>query len=410
MSQATAFAAEQLRQLMEDARPALEHTKTYAAVNRRSLPDIHAVNDLVRVWWDTVVVTPAWADLPQQQRQAMEAKFLENIAKHEGITPKVLDYAIMCAFFKGFAEAGKALPQNRAEPIRGYPEAAGQAGDIMSYERLSGVDVAPFLRGRVFAALTKAGLIAKADMLTLMTLVDEMEAEATTNPLYEKPHAVNIEPASLLHADDYTQLETQLRRLPAHLMPRLCVEVTERGRDNPRLKTIFANLALLKQATGCLLAYDDYRGLEGEDEHLLILQPDSVKIDGALIRPLLVEPKPDSPEFKAGIEEVRGLMARIVEHAPAAKIVAEWAETPEAYQALAALGVDAVQSYVLENRAKANPALLHLPAEVLAMRETALANLASKRGSGKELLGQKQEALRAMEHALNARLAHEMAA
>lgn len=408
-SQAAAFAAEQLRQLTLDAAPALATAKTFASLNRRSLPDVLAINGLVKIWWEEVVGTPQWSDLPQATRTHLEDSFCEKIAKHEGFSPALLDYAIMSAFFAGFALEGQALPIQRAEPIRAFPSQTAQVGAITSFERLSGVNVAPFLRGRVFKALTKAGLIAKADLMTLMTLIDELAAGGPA-AVSEGPHAVNIEPASLLHADDYTLLETQIRRLPGHLSPRLCVEITERGRDNPRLTNIFQNLALLKQATGCLLAYDDYRGLEGEDNHLLILQPASVKLDGALIRPLLVETKPNSPEFKAGIEQVRGLMNRIIEHAPTTRIVAEWAETPAAYQALAALGVDAIQSYVLENRAKADPTVLHLSPEILATRETALANLASTRTAAAETLEHKKAALLALEQIRTTNLQREMAA
>lgn len=409
VSQAAAFAAEQLRQLTLDAAPALATAKTFASLNRRSVPDVLAINGLVKVWWDDVVGTPRWSDLPQATRSHLEDAFCEKIAKHEGFTPALLDYAIMSAFFAGFATEGQALPIARAEPIRGFPTSTQQAGAIISYERLSGVDVAPFLRGRVFKALTQAKLIAKADLMTLMTLIDELAAGGPAATA-DGPHAVNIEPASLLHADDYTLLEGQIRRLPGYLSPRLCIEITERGREHKRLTTIFQNLALLKQATGCLLAYDDYRGLEGEDAHLLILQPASVKLDGALVRPLLVETKPDSPEFKAGIEQIRGMMNRIIEHAPATRIVAEWAETPAAYQALAALGVDGIQSYVLENRAKANPSILHLLPETLAAREVALTNLASMRTAAAETLEHKKANLLALDQIRTANLQRDMAA
>ncbi|MFZ2587701.1 MAG: EAL domain-containing protein [Alphaproteobacteria bacterium] len=409
MSHAAAFAAEQLRQVLEESRPALMQAKPFATVNRRSVPDVMAVNGLVRVWWDAVVVQPTWNDLPHARRMEVETAFLENIATHEGFTPKLLDYALMSAFFAGFAEAGQALPMARAEAIRAFPTTSGQAGLVASYERLSGVQVAPFLRGRVFQALTKAGLIAKADLLTLMTLVDELEAGGPA-AVSDGPHAVNIEPASLLHANDYALLEQEIRRLPKHLTPRLCVEITERGRDNPRLNTIFANLALLRQATGCLLAYDDYRGLEGEDEHLLILQPDSVKLDGTLIRPLLVEPKPDSVAFANGVKDVHSLIQRIATHAPHSKIVAEWAETPAAYQALAAEGVDGIQSYVLEKLAKTMPEVLHLSPETLTLRDTALMNLASVRTAAAAMLEDKKAALVALEQTRAASLTQAMRA
>ena len=338
MAQAVHFADQTIKGLAQEMAPALNHARLRGGPGL----SLSSINDNLKSWWSLLEKGAGLAKLPYEHLKAIQTDFLKKANLNAAFTDELVDAALMQAFFKAFKE-NSGLPSTRAEAIYAIPNTANTPGTIIAVERLSGADVVPFLRGRVFAALGKAGLSAKADLLTLAALVDELLQHDAGETLV---HNINIEPLSLLNATFCDDMEAQIRRLPRETAHRLCLEITERGREKITQEKL-AQLDRLRRTTGVQLSYDDYSGLEHEDLQLLLLQPDSVKVDGLIIKRLLVEQLRAGTPREHSHAELGMLMERIVRSAPGAKLVAEWTETHDSFLAAAALGFDAVQSKIL---------------------------------------------------------------
>ncbi len=114
-------------------------------------------------------INRAWAGINDEfikgrgaDARIVEQRFVEALEVQYG--KDLVDYALMHAVFKGFAE-GKGLPANRAEDIKTIPTETGVAPKTVKQERLTGADVPPFMRGRVFGALGKKGYSPDVDVL-----------------------------------------------------------------------------------------------------------------------------------------------------------------------------------------------------------------------------------------------------
>ncbi len=256
----------------------------------------------------------------------METKFVADMETKYG--KELVDYALMMAIYKGFAE-GNGL--SRAEDIRLVPDKAGLAPHPIKQERLSSAEVPPFLRGRTFGALGNYGYSPDIDLLGVATVVNEIlggTPPATTQ-------VVNIEPASFGKPGFQEAMKAQFERLNAHheRARLLGLEVTERGRCTPeQLDWLRAQ----RNTYGFVVGYDDLMGKPQDYEDIAVLQPDYVKLDGKFVQ------KATEAEFRTAVETVAS-------RSPKAQICAEWTETVEAYKKAAMLGVDAVQSFKLND-------------------------------------------------------------
>lgn len=340
MAQALHFADQTIKSLAQEVAPALHSARLRGGPSL----SLATINENLKAWWKSLEKAADLARLPYSRLKDIQADFLKKASVNAAFTDDLVDAALMQAFFKAFKE-GNGLPPERAEAIYSIPDRPGVKGRITTVERLSGADVVPFLRGRIFAALGKSGLSAKADLLTLTALVDELLADTEGKLI----HNINIEPLSLMNASFCDDIETQIKRLPRETAKRLCLEITERGREK-LTKEKLKQLARLRKTTGILLSYDDYTGEAHEDLHLALLQPDSVKVDGSIIKRLLVEKLRDGKFQDHSHAELLTLMERIIRNAPDATLVAEWTETTASYKAAGILGFNAVQSNVLMKR------------------------------------------------------------
>jgi EAL domain-containing protein (putative c-di-GMP-specific phosphodiesterase class I) len=344
MAHASHFADLTIKGIAQEVAPALNNARLRGGPSL----SLATINENLKAWWKALEKGAGLAKLPYSRLKDIQNDFLRKANANAAFSDDLVDAALMQAFFDAFKK-GKGLPPERAEAIYSIPDGPNRDGVILSVERLSGADVVPFLRGRVFAALGKAGLSAKADLLTLAALIDELLADPPTETLI---HNINIEPLSLLNATFCDDMEAEIKRLPRAAAKRLCLEITERGRDKITIEKL-KQLAKLRTNTGVLLSYDDYSGLAHEDLHLALLQPDSVKVDGVIIKRLLVEQLKDGETRDHSHAELTQLMQRIVRNAPDTRLVAEWTETEASYKAAAILGFDAVQSNILLKPKKA---------------------------------------------------------
>lgn len=315
------LAAMGVARLREASKPFRQH---YATTTAQPEPELEFVLAELNRVWNARQKQPGRR--PAADPATLEAKFIADMETKYG--KDLVDYALMLAIYKGFAD-GDGLA--RAEDIREVPAKAGLAPRPIKQERLTSAEVPPFLRGRTFGALGKYGYSPDIDLLGVATVVNE--ALGGTPPA--NTQVVNIEPASFGKPGFKEALKAQFERLTAHPQkaPLLGLEVTERGRCTP------AELEWLRtQRTtyGFVVGYDDLTGTPQNYEDIAILQPDYVKLDGPFVQ-------------RSSEADLRKVIETVAANAPSAQICAEWTETVEAYKKMAFLGVDSVQSFVLND-------------------------------------------------------------
>lgn len=336
------------------------------------------LNETMIQWWQKTLKRLGDAKLSEAQSELVQKEFTEGLKDYIGavVADELINGALMYVYFQGFVQQ-QALPRQRAEDMLTPPDAPATPPTARAAERLTGANVVPFMRGRLFESLGQTGFSVRADLYTLMAMVDEMLQNP--NPPAAVQH-INIEPASLINAHFYTQMEEQLRRLPKTHCAKLCLEITERGRA--RLTTDkLHHLSRLREILGIEIAYDDYMGHPWEDEQLVALKPTSVKIDGHIIKTELVELEHNTEAYAHNLAKLKDMVEHLARVAPASRLVAEWTESVRVYKDMVLLGVDEVQSYVLNAKLARDATLLNLTEAELATRAAARAHLASLRSA-----------------------------
>lgn len=338
------------------------------------------LNETMIQWWHKTEKRLSDTKLSEAQHALLQREFVDGLKDHIGavVADELINGALMYVYFQGFVQ-NHALPAQRAEAVLDVPTQADTPPQTIAVERLTGANVVPFLRGRLFESLGSTGFSVRADLYTLMALVDELLQQPTPPAAIQH---INIEPASLIDAHFYTQMQDQLHRLPKPYCARVCLEITERGRAR-LVADKLRHLSRMREVLGIQLAYDDYMGHPWEDEQLDILQPSSVKIDGHLIKTQLVELEHNAAAYAENLAGIASMLDKLAVHAPRARLVAEWTESPKVYKDLALLGVDEVQSYVLNAKLSRDKNLLNLTTAELATRSAAQARLNSLRSAGK---------------------------
>ncbi|RBY82310.1 EAL domain-containing protein [Blastococcus sp. TF02A-26] len=192
--------------------------------------------------------------------------------------------------------------------------------DVVGYEALSRFPAGP--TGRVFAAAARAGRSVELELLALRTAL----SAARHRPL-DVPMAVNLSPEALT---DREVLDVVL----AAAGDRIEVEVTEHRRvdDYPAL---LAARRELRQA-GVPVAVDDAGAGYASLQHVLKLEPEVIKLDGALVTGV------DHDPAKQALVAAMQAFARDV----GAVVVAEGVEAEGEHLALVERGVACGQGWL----------------------------------------------------------------
>jgi EAL domain-containing protein (putative c-di-GMP-specific phosphodiesterase class I)/GGDEF domain-containing protein len=176
------------------------------------------------------------------------------------------------------------------------------------------------------------GLTYALDMWVLRHTLQFMARQRDRLP--QAHFAVNLSPSSLCRPMLSQDLRTLLRHYriePARLM----LEVTE---SHLLQETDCASASLQAlRALGCRLAIDDFGTGYSSYERLKMLQVDTLKIDGSFVRGMLTNPL--DRQIIASICEVAQLKRL--------RIVAEYVESEEQFEALKTLGVSYMQGYYI---------------------------------------------------------------
>ncbi|HXO42807.1 MAG TPA: EAL domain-containing protein, partial [Thermoanaerobaculia bacterium] len=144
--------------------------------------------------------------------------------------------------------------------------------------------------------------------------------------------AINLSGQSL--ADDsflrFVVAELQARKVDPR---RICFEITETAAMS-RLGSVLRFLSALKEL-GCRFALDDFGSGLSSFAYLRHLPVDFLKIDGALVQEMAVDPVK------------RAMVASInqIGHVMGLRTVAEWVETRQVLDLVTALGVDYAQGF-----------------------------------------------------------------
>ncbi|AMP04727.1 diguanylate cyclase domain protein [Collimonas pratensis] len=186
---------------------------------------------------------------------------------------------------------------------------------------------------RVIAAAEENGSIAVIDRWVMATVLEWLDQHQAQLPL-TKFVCVNLSGASLndekFIQDLFVILEKHLR-----VVPLLCIEVTESValHDLDHTSRIIERL----QALGAKVALDDFGAGYTSFTYLKSLSADALKIDGAFIQSMNMHPANEAI-VEAIVELARNL---------GMKSIAEWVEDCAMIEALAKLGVDYVQGFIV---------------------------------------------------------------
>ncbi|PFH04411.1 diguanylate cyclase (GGDEF)-like protein [Collimonas sp. PA-H2] len=186
---------------------------------------------------------------------------------------------------------------------------------------------------RVIAAAEENGSIAVIDRWVMATVLEWLDQHQAQLPL-TKFVCVNLSGASLndekFILDLFVILEKHLQ-----VVPLLCIEVTESValHDLDHTSRIIERL----QALGAKVALDDFGAGYTSFTYLKSLSADALKIDGAFIQSMNKHPANEAI-VEAIVELARNL---------GMKSIAEWVEDCAMIEALAKLGVDYVQGFIV---------------------------------------------------------------
>ena len=186
---------------------------------------------------------------------------------------------------------------------------------------------------RVIAAAEENGSIAVIDRWVMATVLEWLDQHQAQLPR-TKFVCVNLSGASL---NDEKFIQDLFLILEKHLrvVPLLCIEVTESValHDLDHTSRIIERL----QALGAKVALDDFGAGYTSFTYLKSLSADALKIDGAFIQSMNMHPANEAI-VEAIVELARNL---------GMKSIAEWVEDCAMIEALAKLGVDYVQGFIV---------------------------------------------------------------
>jgi diguanylate cyclase (GGDEF)-like protein len=186
---------------------------------------------------------------------------------------------------------------------------------------------------KVIAAAEENGNIAAIDRWVMTTVLEWLTQHQSQLPL-TRFVCVNLSGASL---NDEKFIQDIFVILGKHLqvVPMLCIEITESValHDLEHTSRIIQRL----QALGAKIALDDFGAGYTSFTYLKSLSADALKIDGAFIQSMNAHPANEAI-VEAIVELARNL---------GMKSIAEWVEDCAMIEALAKLGVDYVQGYVV---------------------------------------------------------------
>ena len=205
-----------------------------------------------------------------------------------------------------------------------------RTGGVVGQEALlrAVTDAGEVLPGRLFAAAEEAGWTHRLDRIGRITAI-----EGAAGWLGEQALHVNFLPTSIYRPQvclASTEAAARSAGVPLHRIVFEVVE-SERVEDHDHLRRIMDHYRSL----GCRVALDDAGAGYASLSLLAALEPDVVKIDGALVRRL--------PE-RAAVAVVRGLTGTA--HELGATVVGECVETAEQADVLRDLGVDQGQGHL----------------------------------------------------------------
>ncbi|MFC5474194.1 putative bifunctional diguanylate cyclase/phosphodiesterase [Paraherbaspirillum soli] len=186
---------------------------------------------------------------------------------------------------------------------------------------------------RVVAAAEENGNIAAIDRWVLSTVLEWLTLHHRQLPR-TKFVCVNLSGASL-NDEKFIQDIFVILSKHAQVAPLLCIEITESIalHDLEHTSRFIDRL----QSLGAKVALDDFGAGYTSFTYLKELSADALKIDGAFIRSMNMHPANEAI-VEAIIELARNL---------GMTSVAEWVENCEVIEALAKLGVDYVQGYII---------------------------------------------------------------
>jgi len=230
---------------------------------------------------------------------------------------------------------GKAQPEGLflvMQPIMSLRDPCGSLNfEVLLRMRDTDGSVVP--AWKVIPAAERNGLIATIDKWVLTTTLEWLEANVQhlKNSSYV---SVNLSGGSL---NDEKFMEEAFAIMAQHRvsMQRLCIEITESValHDLANTQQFIAGI----RKYGAKLALDDFGAGYTSFSYLRSLPADAIKIDGAYVKDLLAHPANQSI-VQAIVDLTRNL---------GMKCIAEWAEDVPTLEALAELGVDYVQGYVV---------------------------------------------------------------
>jgi len=187
--------------------------------------------------------------------------------------------------------------------------------------------------GKIITAAERNGRIATIDKWVLTTTLEWLSTHAThlENSSYV---SVNLSGGSL---NDEKFIEDAFAILAQYgsTVERICIEITESVALHDLTNTRHFIDGIRKY--GAKLALDDFGAGYTSFSYLRSLPADAVKIDGAYVKDLLAHPA-NQAIVQAIVDLTRNL---------GMKSIAEWAEDVPTLEALAEMGVDYVQGYVV---------------------------------------------------------------
>ena len=208
-----------------------------------------------------------------------------------------------------------------------------RTGTLVALEGLSRFD-SERTPARWFDAAARAGLSAELELAAAESVLDLLRDGRTVPDGVAV--SVNLSPATALNAD----LAALLHGVD---LARVIVEITEHHPVSDYAG--FCAFLAPWRARGLRLAVDDAGAGYASLQHVLMCEPDWIKLDIALIRGVDVD-----PVRKALL---RAVIAFAVE--AGIKVVAEGVETEPERDALCELGVDLLQGFLLGHPAKPQP-------------------------------------------------------
>jgi diguanylate cyclase (GGDEF)-like protein len=217
---------------------------------------------------------------------------------------------------------------------------------------------------RVVAAAEENGSIAVIDRWVMSTVLEWLAQHQSQLPL-TKFVCVNLSGASLNDEKFIQDLFVILDKHP-QVVPMLCIEITESValHDLEHTSRIIQRL----QALGAKIALDDFGAGYTSFTYLKSLSADALKIDGAFIQSMNTHPANEAI-VEAIVELARNL---------GMKSIAEWVEDCVMIEALAKLGVDYVQGYVVA-KPQSPQAILAASSAASFITDPALARFVSSR-------------------------------